>query len=443
MNHVTSQGLTPRMRPLSSRKSATLSILDIGTSKVVCLIAELSPAETNERLRGRTHVARIIGIGHQRSLGLKGGAIVDLESAERAIRAAVDAAERMAKVEVQSVIVNLTGGRIGSQHYAASVDLRSGSVGDSDVKRVLATAATHALRPGKAVLHALPTGYALDGVPGGLDPRGLIGGKLSVDMHVVASEAAAARNVMLAVERCHLEVEAVVATPYASGLSVLVDDESEMGVVLVDLGGGSTSLGVFSSGHLVHADAIAVGGNHITMDVARGLSTRVSAAERLKTLHGSCISSASDERDMIAVPQVDDDERDMPNHLAKSHLVRIIKPRVEEILELVRDRLNNAGFSAQAGRRVVLTGGACQLTGLPEVARRILGGQVRTGRPLGIKGLPEAGKGPAFAAAVGLLVYPQVAHVEHFEPRAIGGRPLMTGTDGYFSRVGRWLKDSF
>ncbi len=431
------------MRPLSSRKSATLSILDIGTSKVVCLIAELSPAETNERLRGRTHVARIIGIGHQRSLGLKGGAIVDLESAERAIRAAVDAAERMAKVEVQSVIVNLTGGRIGSQHYAASVDLRSGSVGDSDVKRVLATAATHALRPGKAVLHALPTGYALDGVPGVLDPRGLIGGKLSVDMHVVASEAAAARNVMLAVERCHLEVEAVVATPYASGLSVLVDDESEMGVVLVDLGGGSTSLGVFSSGHLVHADAIAVGGNHITMDVARGLSTRVSAAERLKTLHGSCISSASDERDMIAVPQVDDDERDMPNHLAKSHLVRIIKPRVEEILELVRDRLNNAGFSAQAGRRVVLTGGACQLTGLPEVARRILGGQVRTGRPLGIKGLPEAGKGPAFAAAVGLLVYPQVAHVEHFEPRAIGGRPLMTGTDGYFSRVGRWLKDSF
>jgi len=216
-----------------------------------------------------------------------------------------------------------------------------------------------------------------------------------------------------------------------------------MGVVVVDLGGGSTSLGVFSGGHLVHADAIAVGGNHITMDVARGLSTRVSAAERLKTLHGSCISSASDERDMIAVPQVDDDERDTPNHLPKSQLVRIIKPRVEEILELVRDRLANAGFSAQAGRRVVLTGGACQLTGLPEVARRVLGGQVRTGRPLGIKGLPEAGKGPAFAAAVGLLVYPQVAHVEHFEPRAAGASYFATGTDGYFSRVGRWLKDSF
>lgn len=437
-----SQGLTPRLKPLSARKSATLSVLDVGTSKVVCLIAELQPAEASERLRGRTHLARVIGIGHQRAMGLKGGAIVDLESAELCIRQAVHAAERMAKVEVQSVIVNLTGGRLGSQHFNASVELRGNSVSDADIKRVLAAAATHSIRPGRAVLHALPTGYALDSQPGVLDPRGLIGRALSVDMHVVATEAAAARNLMLAVERCHLEIEAVIATPYAAGLSALVDDETEMGAVLIDMGGGTTSMGVFANSHLMHADAIAVGGHHITMDVARGLSTRVAAAERLKTLYGSTMSSPSDERDMIAVPQVDDDERDMPNHLAKSHLVRIIKPRVEEILELVRDRLNNAGFSAQAGRRVVLTGGACQLTGLPEVARRILGGQVRTGRPLGIKGLPEAGKGPAFAAAVGLLVYPQVAHVEHFEPR-MSATFSATGTDGYFSRVGRWLKESF
>ncbi len=437
-----SQGLTPRLKPLSSRKSATLSVLDIGTSKVVCLIAELLPVEASERLRGRTHLARIIGIGHQRSLGLKGGAIVDLDGAERSIRQAVDAAERMAKVEVQSCIVNLTGGRLGSQHFAASVDLRSGSVGDADVKRALAAAATHSIRPGRAVLHALPTGYALDGQGGVLDPRGLMGRALSVDMHVVAAEAAAARNLMLAVERCHLEIEAVVATPYAAGLSALVDDEAEMGVVVMDLGGGTTSFGVFNNHHLMHIDAIAVGGHHITMDVARGLSTRVAAAERLKTLYGSAISSPSDERDMIAVPQVDEDERDTPNHLPKSHLVRIIRPRVEEILELARDRLQAAGFGSEARRRVVLTGGGSLLTGLPEAARRILGAQVRIGRPLGIKGLPEAGKGPAFAASVGLLVYPQVAHVEHFEPRASGAM-FATGTDGYFSRVGRWLKESF
>jgi cell division protein FtsA len=145
---------------------------------------------------------------------------------------------------------------------------------------------------------------------------------------------------------------------------------------------------------------------------------------------------------MIAVPQVDEDERDVNTHLPKSHLVRIVRPRVEEILELVRDRLRSAGFAAQAGRRVVLTGGASQLAGLPETARRILDGQVRVGRPLGIKGLPEAAKGPAFSAAVGLLVYPQVAHVEHFETRG-GGAFKATGTDGYLSKVGRWFRESF
>lgn len=436
-----SQGLTPRLKPLSSRKSATLSVLDIGTSKVVCLIAELQPTNASERLRGRTHLARILGIGHQRSLGVKGGGIIDLEQAERSIRQAVDAAERMAHVEVQSVIVNLTGGRLGSQHFSASVDLRGGPVGDADIKRVLASAAMHSIRPGRAVLHALPTGYVLDGQTGVTDPRGLIGRSLSVDMHVVAAEAAAARNLMLAVERCHLEIEAVVATPYAAGLSALVDDEAEMGTILIDMGGGTTSLGVFAHGHLMHVDAVAVGGHHITMDVARGLSTRVSVAERLKTLHGSTLISASDDRDMISAPHVDDDN-EIPNHVPKSHLIRIIRPRAEEILELIRDRLKSAGFASEAGGRIVLTGGTSQLTGLPELTRRVLGGQVRIGRPLGIKGLPEAAKGPAFSASVGMLVYPQVAHVEHFEPRA-GHSYFATGTDGYFSRMGRWLKESF
>jgi cell division protein FtsA len=435
------QGLTPRLKPLSSRKSATLSVLDIGTSKVVCIVAELLPAEAPESLRGRTHLARIVGIGHQRSMGLKGGAVVDLEAAETAIRQAVHAAERMAKVEIQSVIVNLTGGRLGSEHFEAQVPVR-GAVGSADVHRVLDAASRHNQRQGRAVLHALPTGYSLDAQNHIVDPAGMIGEKLGVDLHVVTSDGAAARNLMLAVERCHLGIEAVIATPYASGLSALDNDEADLGCAVVDMGGGTTSVGVFSNGHLVHCDAIAVGGHHVTMDIARGLTTRVAAAERLKTLYGSAIVSSADDRDMIAVPQVDEDERDVPNHLPKSHLVRIIKPRVEEILELVRDRLRNAGFAAQAGRRVVLTGGASQLVGLPETARRILQGQVRVGRPLGIKGLPDAAKGPAFSAVVGLLVYPQVAHIEYFEPRS-GSAFQGTGTDGYFSRVGRWLRESF
>lgn len=438
----THHGLTPRLKPLSARRSATMSVLDIGTSKVVCLIAELQPAEAMSTLRGRTHLARIIGIGHQRSLGLKGGAIVDLEAAEGAIRQAVHAAERMAKAEVQSVIVNISGGRIASQHFEARVNVRSGTVTGADVERVLETASAHGVSPGRAVLHALPTGYALDGQGAVIDPSGMIGNALGVDLHVVTAEAAAARNLMLAVEHCHLGVDAVIATPYAAGLSALVDDEAELGCAVVDMGGGTTSVGVFMGGHLVHCDAVAVGGHHVTMDIARGLSTRVSVAERLKTLYGSAIATASDERDMITVHGVGEDEGEAPGHVPRSQLVRIVKPRVEEVLELVRDRLRGAGFGAQAGRRVVLTGGASQLVGLPETARRILQGQVRIGRPLGIRGLPEAAKGPAFSASVGLLVYPQVAHAEHFEPRGQGAF-AGTGTDGYISRVGRWIRESF
>lgn len=435
-------GLTPRLRPLSTRRSATLSVLDIGTSKIVCLVAELRPVAPGDVLPGRTHLARVIGIGHQRSLGIKGGAVVDLEAAETAIRQAIHSAERMAKVEIQSVIVNLTGGRLASHHFEAKVPVRGGMVCASDVHRVLEVASGHTLRPGRAVLHALPTGFSIDHQSKIVEPAGMIGERLGVDLHVVTAEAAAARNLMLAVERSHLSVEAVVSTPYASGLSALTDDEAEMGVVVIDMGGGTTTCGVFSGGHLVHTDAVAVGGHHVTMDIARGLTTTVTAAERLKTLYGSTISTPSDERDTVAVPSVGDDDHESVHHVPKAQLVRIIRPRVEEIVELTRDRLRNAGFGAQAGRRIVLTGGASQLVGLTDVAGRILQGQVRIGRPLGIAGLPEAAKGPAFAAAVGLLVYPQVAHAEHFEPRSAGFF-AGTGTDGYLSRMGRWFRESF
>jgi cell division protein FtsA len=434
-------GLTPRLKPLSARKSTTLSVLDIGTSKIVCLIAQLRPIGGEGALPGRTHLARVIGIGHQRSQGIKAGAVVDLEAAETAIRQAIHAAERMAKVEIQSVIINMTGGRLGSHRFEADAPIRAGMVALTDIRRVLEIASSHSLRPGRAVLHAIPTGFSIDGVRNIVEPSGMVGEKLGVDLHVLSGEGPAARNLMLAVERSHLGVEAVIATPYAAGLSALADDEADMGCVVIDLGAGTTSWGVFSGGHIVHADAIAVGGHHVTMDIARGLTTRVTAAERLKTVFGAAFLTAMEEREMVPVPQVEDDERETDRHIPRGQLARIIGPRVEEILELVRDRLRQAG-SAAAGRRIVLTGGASQLAGLPEVAERILQGQVRIGRPLGIKGLPEAAKGPAFSAAVGLLVYPQVAHIEHFEPRSAGIFAAAAG-DGYLSRMGQWLRESF
>ncbi len=438
---MNTRNVTPRMKPLSARKSAILCALDVGTSKIVCLVARLMPVEASDTLRGRTHRCKILGIGHQRSRGIKGGAVVDMDEAEQAIRLTVDAAERMAGVQVESVLVNVTGGRLASTHYNAKINVSGDSVDAGDVHRVLEAAAAQTARQGQAVLHSLPTGFSLDATRGIRDPKGMIGEQLGADMHVVGCDAAATRNLMLAIERCHLDVEAMVATPYASGLSALVDDEADMGTVLIDLGGGTTSIGVFSGERIVHVDAIAVGGNHVTMDVARGLTIRLTDAERLKTLYGSCIASTSDEREAIAITQVGEDG-DHAHHVPKSHLVRIVRPRVEEILELVRDRLKAAGLAPGVRQRVVLTGGAAQLTGLPEAARRILNSQVRIGRPLGIQGLPESAKSPAFSASLGLLIYPQVAGIEHFEPRRSN---IMkgTGTDGYISRVGRWLRESF
>jgi len=245
---------------------------------------------------------------------------------------------------------------------------------------------------------------------------------------------------MFAVERCHLSVEAMVAAPYVAGLSVLADDEADLGAALIDMGAGTTTAAVFSGGRFIHADGFALGGHHVTMDLARGLNARVADAERIKTFYGSVLAGGSDERDMVTVPPVGEDDREPPQFVSRASLVRIIKPRVEEILEMVRDRLAVSPFAAEPRARVVLTGGASQLTGLPDLAARILNRPVRVGRPLGIAGLPEAAKGPAFAVAAGLLVYPQMAHLEHFEPRRT--RHLMTGT-GYIAKVGRWLKESF
>jgi cell division protein FtsA len=258
-------------------------------------------------------------------------------------------------------------------------------------------------------------------------------------MHVVTADVATVRNLMLSVERCHLSVEAMVANSYMAGLSVLADDEADLGSAVVDMGAGTTTLAVFSGGRFIHADGFALGGHHVTMDLARGLNARVADAERIKTLYGTVLAGGSDERDMVAVSKIGSDDREPPQFVSRAALVRIIKPRVEEILEMVRDRLAASPFAAEPRGRVVLTGGACQLTGLSELASRVLGRPVRIGRPLGIAGLPEAAKGPAFAVAAGLLVYPQSAHLEHLEPR----RTRHTGTGGYITRVGRWLRESF
>jgi cell division protein FtsA len=434
-------GLTPKMKPVSPRKSAVVAALDVGTSKIVCLIARLAPAPPRDVLRRRSHGVEIMGVGHTAASGMKAGAVADLVAAEDAVRQAIDGAESRAGVQIESVVASLSGGRLGSELFNASVGLGGQAVGDGDIARVLAAASRHSVRDGRAVLHSLPIGYALDAARGVRNPRGMVGSRFGVDMHMVTADAAVARNLMLTVERSHLDIEAMVASPYVAGLAALADDEADLGAAVVDMGAGTTTVAVFSGGRFVHAAGFALGGHHVTMDLARGLNARISDAERIKTFYGTVLAGDSDARDMIAVPPVGEDDREPPQFVSRETLVQMIKPRVEEILEMVRDRLAASPFAAEPRGRIVLTGGASQLVGLTELAARILGRPVRIGRPLGLSGLPDVAKGPAFAVATGLLIYPQAAHLEHFEPRRT--RHLMTGTGGYMAKVGRWLRESF
>ena len=433
-------GLTPKMKPISPKRSALIAALDIGTSKIACLIGRLRPHPPQDGSPLRSHSVEVVGFGHTLARGMKAGTVIDLAEAEAAVRQCADLAERSARMQLDSVVVSISAGRPASEQISASIEVVGSAIGEGDIARVLAAGSRHSARPGRAVLHSLPIGYVLDQARGIQDPRGMLAREFGIDMHVVTADASAARNLMLAIERSHLAVEAMVTSPYAAGLSALADDEAELGAALVDMGAGTTTLAVFCGARFVHADGFALGGRHVTMDIARGLNARIADAERIKTLYGSVLTGGSDERDMIAVPPVDKDEREAPHFVSRASLARIIKPRVEEILEMVRDRLAASPFAAEPRGRVVLTGGASQLTGVADLATQILRRPVRVGRPLDIAGLPEEARGGAFAVATGLLVYPQAAHLEHFEPRRT--RHLATG-GGYITRVGRWLRESF
>ncbi|GHA15854.1 cell division protein FtsA [Devosia pacifica] len=432
--------MTARLRPVQPGRTTLVAVLDIGSTKICCVIARLVPRPEGKALRGRTHQAEVIGFGYGPSAGVKSGVISDSDKAENAIRSVVGMAERAAGLTVESVIVNISAGRLGSETFSAAVSLGGQEVEKADIQRVLRAVNARSVRNERSIVHALPIGYSLDGQRGIADPRGMVGEKLGIDVSVISAETLAMRNLELVLHRCHLQIEAIIATPYASGLSTLVDDEAQLGVACIDFGGATTTVSVFNEGHLVFADAIAIGGHHLTMDIARQLSVSIADAERLKTLHGSVLPGQSDEREMISIQPVGARHDEAPAQIPRAVLTRFMRPRIEEILTAIRDRMQATGMMDVCGRRFVMTGGASEMTGLPEVARRVLARNVRNGRPLGISGLPDIAKGAAFAGVAGMLIYPQVCANEYTDPSPAR---RLTGTDGYFARVGNWLRHSF
>ena len=425
----TGNGRKPKPRRQSIRpRGSLIAALDIGTSKICCFIARVAAEKP-----------RVLGIGHQISRGVRNGTIVDVEAAGTSVGNAVHAAEEMAGETIEQVVANLSGGFFGSRIVKAEIGIAGREITDAEMQRVLEQG--HLMRePGdRHVIHSVPVAFSIDDSRGIRDPRGMFGQRLGVNMHVVTASAAAVRNHGSAVGRSHLDIDALVVSPYAAGLSCLVEDEIALGVTVIDMGGGTTTIGVFFDGNLLHADYVPVGGSHVTSDIARGLSTPVAHAERMKALFGSAISSSTDERETIAVPQVGEEDEGHVNHVPKSLLVGIIAPRIEETFELVRNRLEASGFDKVAGRRVVLTGGACQLHGVREFAGLILDKQIRIGRPQRVTGLAEATGGPAFSTAVGLLHF---ALSERVEVAFSGGNPLRAPS-WLFGRLGHWLRENF
>ena len=336
-------------------------------------------------------------------------------------------------------MANLSGGFSASRIIKAEIGITGREITDAEMRRVLEHGYLMREPGDRQIIHSVPVGFSVDDSRGIRDPRGMLGERLGVNMHVVTASAASVRNQTAVVGRSHLEVEALVVSPYASGLSCLVEDEIGLGVTVIDMGGGTTTIGVFFDGNLIFADYVPVGGAHVTNDIARGLSTGVEHAERMKTLFGSAISTSTDEREMIAVPQIGEEEEGHVNHVPKSLLVGIIAPRIEETFELVRNRLEASGFDKVAGRRVVLTGGACQIHGAREFAGLILDKQVRMGRPQRVAGLAEATGGPAFATTAGLLHFALSERAE-----VAGAKHSPHGSRrGVLGRLGHWLKDNF
>jgi cell division protein FtsA len=410
-------------------RNGPIAALDIGTTKTCCFIAEANAVGA----------IRVSGIGHYASRGIKSGAIVDMEAAEQSVLSAVHAAEQMAGTTIRDVAVNVASGKPASQTLELDTDLGGAAIGEREVRRLLDDDRIAGTPPDRHLIHAVPLGFAIDGSNGIRDPQGLHGQTLGVRVHTVTAAAGAVRNLATCVERCHLDIGDFVINAYAAGLSCLVEDELDLGVTVIDMGGGVTSIAVFYEGALVWSDSVPIGGRHITGDIARGLSTPVAHAERLKTLHGSCLPSPTDEQEMISAPRVGETDESQVNSLPKSFLVSIIGPRVEETFELVRERLDSTRLAGLGGRRVVLTGGASQLPGVRELAGQILDKQARMGRPTQLSGLAEATCGPAFATCAGLLAF---AVDDRGEARP---RPVRDSepTDGMINRLGGWFRENF
>jgi len=399
--------------------------LDIGTSKVVAIVGELSPEDRLE----------VIGIGSNASRGLKRGVVVNIESTVQSIQRAIEEAELMAGCEINSVFTGIAGSHVRSLNSHGIVAIRDKEVSASDVERVIDAARAVAIPADQRVLHVLPQEFVIDSQEDIREPIGMSGVRLEAKVHLVTGAVNAAQNIVKCVQRCGLNVEDIVLEQLASSYAVLTEDEKELGICIVDMGGGTTDIAVFYGGAIQHTAVIPIAGTQVTNDIAVSLRTPAQYAEEIKIKYACALSQLANEDETIEVPSVGDRP---PRRLARQTLAEVVEPRYEELFHLVREELRRAGFEELIAAGIVLTGGSAKMEGAVELAEEVFHMPVRLGVPQYVNGLSDVVRNPIHATGVGLLLYARESLQAKAEASA-----SKHGIGGAFDRMRAWFQGNF
>jgi cell division protein FtsA len=399
--------------------------LDIGTSKVVAIVGEMQPDGELE----------VIGIGSHPSRGLKKGVVVNIESTVQSIQRAVEEAELMAGCEIHSVYTGIAGSHVRSLNSHGIVAIRDKEVTEADRLKVIDAAKAVAIPADQKILHVLPQEYIIDSQEGIRDPIGMSGVRLEARVHIVTGADSAAQNIIKCVERCGLVVEDIVLEQLASSYAVLTDDEKDLGVCIVDVGGGTTDIAVFSHGAIRHTAVIPIAGDQVTNDIAVSMRTPTQYAEDIKIRYACALSQLANPDETIEVPSVGDRP---PRRLARQTLAEVVQPRYEELFTLIRDELRRSGFEEVIAAGLVLTGGSAKMEGAVELAEEVFHMPVRLGAPQYVKGLNDVVSNPIHATGVGLLLYGKEGMQLEY-----GGGPLTGSMRSAVSRMRQWFQGNF
>lgn len=396
--------------------------LDIGTSKVAAIVGELTSDGNIE----------VVGIGSTPSRGLKKGVVVNLESTVQSIQRAVEEAELMAGCQIRSVFAGIAGSHIRSLNSHGVVAIKDKEVSQYDIDRVIDSARAVAVPADQKILHILPQEFVIDLQEGIKEPIGMSGIRLEARVHMVTGSVSASQNIIKCIRRCGLEVEDIVLEQLASCTSVLTEDEKDLGVCLIDIGGGTTDIAIFSEGAIKHTAVIPIAGDQVTNDIAVALRTPTANAEEIKRKYACALTQLASPEEMIEVPSIGDRA---PRKISVQNLAEIIEPRYEELMLLVQSELRRSGYEELIAAGIVLTGGSSQVLGLIELAEEIFHMPVRMGAPQNVTGLAEAVKNPVYSTGVGLLLYGR----DHQG----GVRSTESGQESFFAKIKSWFQGNF